>query len=86
LTEFRLTQHAREEMVRRQIPDNVVMDVLRTPEQVVMERDNRKAYQSRVEMNGKLYLVRVIVEDQVQPHVAVTLYRTSNIGKYWRKS
>ena len=73
-------------MARRQIPENVVMDVLRAPEQIMIERGDRKAYQSRLEMNGKLYLVRIIVEDQVLSHVAVTLYRTSNIGKYWKKS
>jgi len=72
LTEFRLTQHAREKMTRRQIPENIVMDVLYKPEQIVLERGDRKAYRSQVEINGKLYLVRIIVEDQVQPHVVVT--------------
>lgn len=84
MSEIRLTPHAREEMVRRQIPEDVVTAVLAHPEQVIVERAGRKAYQSRIEMNGKEYLVRLIVEDTAQPNVVVTLYRTSNIGKYWR--
>ena len=31
-----------------------------------------------------MYLIRAIVEDQVEPAVVVTVYRTSKIGKYWR--
>ena len=72
-------------MARRQIPENIVEQMLRAPEQIVSERGGRKAYQSRVEIAGKIYLVRAIVEDWAQPGVVVTVYRTSNIAKYWRQ-
>ncbi|MDP2784815.1 MAG: DUF4258 domain-containing protein [Sulfurimicrobium sp.] len=84
MTTFRLTHHAREEMARRQIPEDVVTKVLQAPEQIIEERGGRKAYQSLVDMEGKTYLVRAIVEEWVEPAAVVTVYRTSNIGKYWR--
>jgi ribosomal protein S17 len=42
------------------------------------------ARQSRVELEGKQYLVRVVVAEQPDATVVVTVYRTSRIGKYWR--
>ena len=71
-------------MARRQISEDVVTRVLQAPGQVVEERGGRKAYQSLVDMEGKAYLVRAIVEEWVEPATVVTVYRTSNIGKYWR--
>jgi len=84
---FRYSTHAREEMARRGISVEIADGVLQQPEQIVLERAPRKAYQSRVEMdNGKTFLVRLIVDDTVIPAVVVTAYRTSKIQKYWRQS
>ena len=82
---FRLTRHAQEEAARRQVPLAVVQGVLDHPEQVVPERQDRRAYQSRVDFGGKIYLVRVIVDESVQSVVVLTVYRTSKIEKYWSK-
>jgi len=82
--EFRISQHAREEMARRDIPEDIVLRVLREPEQIVSGHEGRKAYQSRIEFGGgKVYLVRVILIDSVEPAIVVTVYRTSKIEKYW---
>ena len=32
---------------------------------------------------GGIFLLRVIVDDTVEPAMVVTLYRTSKIDKYW---
>ena len=40
-------------------------------------------YQSRVTINDKSYLLRVMVDDTRQPAVVVTVCRTSKISKYW---
>jgi hypothetical protein len=80
-----MTRHAQQEMVRRQISESIVEQVLHSPGQILVERGDRKVYQSQVEIAGKTYLVRVIVEDWMQPAVVVTVYRTSNIAKYWRQ-
>ena len=44
-----------------------------------------KAYQSKCEISGKLFLVRIMLDDSVDPAVVVTAYRTTKIGKYWEK-
>ena len=85
--DFRLSRHAESELGRRNIPRTFVEEVLQHPEQVNPERGSEKAYQSRIDFgDGKIYLVRVIVDDSVSPAIVVTLYRTSKIKKYWRES
>jgi hypothetical protein len=81
-----LTNHARLEMVRRGIAEDLVMAVLDSPEQVVAEREGLVAYQSRLAVeDGRVMLVRVIVEDRSTPRRVITVYRTSKIDKYWRR-
>jgi hypothetical protein len=80
----RFSDHARLEIVRRDIPHEVVEQVLSNPEQVVPEHGGLVARQSRVELEGKQYLVRVVVAERPDVAVVVTVYRTSRIGKYWR--
>jgi len=59
--------------------------VLEKPEQVVPERGDLKAYQSKCDFGGKIFLVRVIVDDSRDPAVVVTAYRITKIKKYWRE-
>ena len=80
----RFSDHARLEIVRRDIPFEVVEQVLSSPEQSVPERGGLVARLSRVELEGRQYLVRVIVAEQPDASVVVTAYRTSRVGKYWR--
>lgn len=60
--------------------------VLEKPEQVVPERGDLKAYRSKCDFSGKIFLVRVIVDDSRGPAVVVTAYRTTKIKKYWRET
>ena len=80
---FELSQHARDELARRGIPASVVDSVLAGPEQKVPEHGSVTCYPSRVTINDKPYLLRVMVDDTRQPAVVVTVYRTSKISKYW---
>ncbi len=82
--EFALSRHAWEEMERRGIVPAVVNAVLRQPEQVVPGHGALRVYRSRIEAEGKPYLLRAIINDAVDPAVVVTVYRTSKISKYWR--
>ena len=79
---YRISDHAREEAERRGIPLAVVHAVMESPGQIVEAHRDRKTYQSQVDISGKLYLVRVIVE-VTDPLTVVTVYRTSKIEKYW---
>ena len=82
---YRISHHAREEMERRSISEPLLDKVLNDPQQVVVERENLKAYQSQIDFGGgRFFLLRVIVDDTVEPAVVVTAYRTGKIAKYWR--
>jgi hypothetical protein len=82
---FRLTNHVKEEMVRRAITMPLLEQVLTAPQQIVTEKENLKVYQSIVSSEEKkTFLLRVIVDDSVRPMVVITTYRTIKIGKYWR--
>ncbi len=88
ITNYRLTEHAQEEMTRRQISQDEVAGVLAAPEQVESVRQGRVVYQSRIE-TGKppqTYLLRVFVDVDHEPPEVVTVYRTSKVTKYWRIS
>ena len=84
--QFRLSPHALEEIVRRQLPVKVIHEVVTHPEQKVPEKEGRTAYQSRVDFGGKIFLVRVIVAGTDNPATVVTAYRTAQIAKYWSKT
>jgi hypothetical protein len=79
-----LSTHVQQEMERRGIPLAVVEAVLASPGQKVPEHGDVVCYQSKVEINQKPYLVRVMVNETVTPMKVVTVYRTSKISKYWK--
>jgi hypothetical protein len=82
---FRFSKHAESELVLRQIPREFVEEVLHQPQQIVPERLPKKAYQSKVDFGGgRIFLLRVIVDDTIEPAIVVTLYRTKKINKYWK--
>ena len=82
---YTISRHARQEIERRRIPLTLLDAVLENPDQVVLERGMAKAYQSPCEIGGKIFLLRVIVDDSVDPAMVVTAYRTTKIEKYWGK-
>lgn len=82
---FRLTRHAEEEMARRLIPPETLEAVLGNPQQVVPAKRGKKTYQSQVRFaDGRMFLVRAIVDDRTEPPTVVTVYRTTKVRKYWR--
>ncbi|ABU56404.1 MULTISPECIES: DUF4258 domain-containing protein [Roseiflexus] len=87
IAHYRISEHARNEMSRRQISESEITSVLAAPEQVEIVREGRAVYQSRFQIGDppKLYLVRVFVDVDVIPPVVVTVYRTSKVAKYWGK-
>ncbi len=83
---YRLTEHALQEMSRRKITEDEVAHVLADPEQIMVVREGREVFQSRfnVDEPPKTYLIRVFVDIDRTPVDVVTAYRTSKIAKYWR--
>ena len=81
-----LTEHARAEMGRRGISADTVRRVLAAPDQIADVRPGRVVAQSRdVDPDSRrTYLVRVFIDVDTKPGEVVTVYRTSQIDKYWR--
>jgi len=83
VSQLRFTAHALEEMQRRGIAREQVEAVLSQPEQILLGRNRRTIYQSRIRFDGeKQYLLRVFVDETISPSVVITVYRTSKIQKY----
>lgn len=83
--QYSLSKHAREEIKRRQISEFLLGEVLKNPQQIVEGFGGKKVYQSKVDFGrGRIYLLRAIVDDTMDPVVVITAYRTSRIEKYWR--
>ncbi|MDQ7030710.1 MAG: DUF4258 domain-containing protein [Ardenticatenia bacterium] len=85
LQQYRLTDHARFQMKRRGIEESEIEKVLSAPEQAERARPGRVIYQSRFEQQGRVYLLRVVVDVDREPAEVVTVYRTSKVKKYWRR-
>ena len=84
--DFRLSRHAEWEMRRRSIPLALVQAVMDHPEQRLVDQSEagRWIRQSRLRFeDGKMYLLRVVVDEDDQPPLIITAYRTSKIEKYW---
>jgi hypothetical protein len=86
ITTYRLTDHARMEMARRQISGAEVARVLAVPEQTELVREGRVVYQSRITSgeSSQPYVLRVFVDIDREPPEVVTVYRSSKLQKYWR--
>ena len=82
---FDLSPHLYRRLEERDIPVMVLSMLLETPEEVLVQEDGTKVYQSRIVAgNGKTYLLRAFINDSVQPARVKSIYVTSKIKKYWR--
>ena len=88
ISDYVFTEHALDQVRRRQLQLDEVRRVLRRPEQAFEVRPGRWVFQSRVAGHGSQpwVLMRVFVDVDREPAEVVTVYRTSKVGKYWRRS
>lgn len=77
------SDHARKEMLRRNITQLQIEEVLQSPEQIISVNEERNIYQSRLELNQKQYLLRVVGDIRGDLLTVVTIYKTSKVKKYW---
>ena len=81
---YRLTAHAAYEASRRGVTLDQIEAVVNQPQQIVPNAEGRKVYQSKLRItDGRIMLIRLVVEESDDGLVVVTVYRTSKIGKYW---
>jgi hypothetical protein len=85
--DYVFTSHARFEMERRGLGEEMVRKVLDAPVQRWEERPGRHVLQSGFSMGDppKAYVIRVIVDVDRNPNEVVTAYRSSKMDKYWRQ-
>ncbi len=80
-----IIDHARESLEERNIEISELMDCLESPDQKIAGHMGRLIYQRKLPLNGKRMLLRVVVEENDDSIVVVTVYKTSKFNKYWRK-
>ena len=83
IVRFLITPHALSQLRSRGLDEMLIASVILSPEQRLALRPGRQVLQSRLEIDAKRYLVRVIVDVDREPAEIVTAYRTSKIAKYW---
>lgn len=86
ITDWVLTTHALRPLERRSIALEIVKVVLEAPGQRVPVRPGREVLQRKVLLGEppREYVVRVFVDLDRVPAQVVTVYRTSQVAKYWR--
>ncbi len=85
LGSYEISRHAINEMSVRQIPSEIVKEIVLRPQQTYPQDDEIEIRQSIIEFEGQgNYLVRVFVNIKKNPNLVITVYRTSKINKYWK--
>ena len=82
-----ISDHARFEITRRQLSEELVIGIAQNPQQVVQLKKERRVCQSKYydSTQDREMLLRVICEERHNQLFVVTAYRTSKIDKYWQE-
>lgn len=80
--EFSYSNHALEQINRRNLKLDLIKEVLDNPDQII-DNGNLKVFQSIIETDqSSKHLLRVFVNTDKVPAIVVTVYKTSKIEKY----
>ena len=82
---FVFSNHAVEQMQRRNINRENVEIAILNPDQILIDTENPEVtiYQFLLKEDGQMFLLRVFVNTTKQPNVIITLYKTTKIQKYY---
>ena len=80
------SRHAEEQLKERDMPKQLINNILLEPQQVLPAKKGRKIAQSIVELEGIEFLIRVVYVEERDCFEVVTGYKTTKIKKYWRTS
>ena len=78
-----ICDHARFEMERRGITEEMIKDVYDHPEQKIRVTEGREIWQNKIELGEKSYVLRLVVDLKPTRRI-VTVYKSSKASKYWR--
>lgn len=79
------SKHALEEINRRVIPKDIVDTIIKKPQQVILQ-NGFEILQSKVQLENKMFVIRVITKKQQDNIKIITVYKTTKIKKYWRNN
>ena len=81
--EFLLSNHCKEQMILRDIPESIIYKVLNSSEDIIRQDECTLIFQYILsDETHKNYLYRIFVNICKQPNIVITVYRTSKIDKY----
>ncbi len=83
MKKIEIKPHAQKQLNERQIPAEIVKDILHYPGQVLDSYKNRKIAQDVINHNKEQFLIRVVFEEHRDTIDVVTVYLTKKIAKYW---
>ncbi len=78
---FSYSKHFLNQIKFRNIAIEEAEDILKNPDQINIE-DGLKVYQRIFNNKQTRYMLRIFVNDEKQPAVVVTAYKTTKINKY----
>ncbi len=83
MIQFQMSIHALEQMKMRGISEEITFFVLNEPDEILTETEGQLIFQKKVLFDtGKEYLVRAFVNNDKNPPLVKTVYRTSKFSKY----
>lgn len=82
-----ITEHAKFESGRRNIPEELIKSVVEVPQQKLSSKKGRVIVQKKYydETEGKEMILRVVGIESVDEFRVITVYKTSKIDKYWKE-
>jgi hypothetical protein len=81
-TIFRFSKHAEERLWARGLSKDLVLEVLNNPDKIILLDSVLLIYQKILVESDKPYLYRVFVNQELDPKLRVTVYKTSKFDKY----
>ena len=84
---IRLTEHTGKNIVERDIPVDIMYETINNPDIKLFQGYNRFIYM-KLYFDSELaeeMLLRVIIEEELNEIIVVTVYKTSKIDKYFKR-
>lgn len=85
MKEIEIIPIASKKAEKRGIKKEQIEDIVLHPMQVVDGYGGRKVAQSKIIIEEKEYLLRVVYEETGDKIIVVTTYLTSQISRYWKE-
>ncbi len=84
MKEIEIIPIAAKKAEKRGIKKEIIEDTVSHPMQIVDGYGGRRVAQSKIIMEEKEYLLRVVYEEAEDKNIVVTAYLTSQVSRYWK--